>query len=79
MNANTTSAMSLIKATCFSDPEKVIALAIKHNPEIESVIADTRKAKGPLSGVAAIAVKMALADANKEVAEMNIICFSTGL
>jgi len=79
MSNITNNAMALIKDTCFSDPEKVISLAIKHNPEIADVIADTRKAKGPLSGVAAIAVRLALADENKEVAEMNIICFSTGL
>lgn len=79
MSNITKNAMSLIKAACFSDPEKVIGLAIKHNPEIEDVISETRKAKGPLSGVAAIAVRLALDDKNKEVAEMNIICFSTGL
>lgn len=67
------SAQQAMIAAINADAENVIAKAIAFRPSIASIVAETRKAQGPISGVAAVACRYALkgADAAETMANMD--------
>lgn len=59
-----------------SDPEMVIAKAISIRPSAADIAAETRKASGPIAGVAAATVMYALEAKTAAESAANIISFA---
>ena len=69
-------AQDIVKAAILADPEKVIGLAIQMRPDIRSIVDAARAAPGPLSGVAAVALRHALRGADNAATQANLEAFA---
>lgn len=69
-------AQEIVATAIKADPEAVIAAAIAFNPAAADVATATRKAKGPLTGVAASVVVTALQRGDRAA---NLVAFASAL
>lgn len=76
---NAAEAQAKMTAAINANPEAVIAAAEKFAPHVTAVVADTRKANGPLSGVAAVACRYALKGDDNAATIANMIRFAESL
>jgi len=76
---DTKQAQAKIAEAIKTDAELVIKKAIGFNPTIEEIVEATRKAPGPIAGVAAIALKYALRGKSNEETVLNMIKFAESI
>ena len=72
-------AQATIATAISNDAEHVISAAVVFNPSIIDIVAETRKAPGNISGVAAVACRYALKGADKAETVANMIKFAQAL
>lgn len=68
-----------IKAAISSNPELVIEKAIQFKPTIAEMVEAARKVEGPLSGVAAVAIRHALYSTDKAATLANLEAFAASI
>jgi len=69
-------AQATIATAIANDAERVISAAVVFNPSIINIVAETRKAPGNISGVAAVACRYALKGADNAETVSNMIKFA---
>jgi len=72
-------AQAAIATAISNDAERVISAAVIFNPSIVEIVAETRKAPGNISGVAAVACRYALKGADNSETVANMIKFAEAL